>query len=83
MPNEQLVCTNTVRENIPYKKLHWDSSNNNKENLAWKITSGKVFFKLGVQSLARRTSSGGQCLLFEEMCLGGKIISWAALELLL
>lgn len=33
-----------------------------------------------MQSLALRTSSGGQCLLFEEMCLGGKVISWAALE---
>lgn len=34
-----------------------------------------------MQSLALRTSSGGQCLPFEEMCLGGKVISWAALEL--
>lgn len=39
-----------------------------------------MFFKWGMQSLALRTSSGGQCLLFEEMCLGGKVISWAAFE---
>lgn len=41
----------------------------------------KGVFKLGMQSLALRRGSGGQCLLFEEVCLGGEIISWAALEL--
>lgn len=40
----------------------------------------KGVFKLGMQSLALRKGSGGQCLLLEEMCLGGKIIPGAALE---
>lgn len=41
----------------------------------------KGVFKLGMQSLALRRGSGGQCLLFEEIYLGGEIIFGAALEL--
>lgn len=40
----------------------------------------KGVFKLAMQSLALRRGSGGQCLLFEEMCLGGEMISGGALE---